>query len=112
MIEADRRERGIIAANLTDEEIVNRYMASMINEASKVIGDGIAARPLDVDVTMLNGYGFPRHRGGPMKYADLVGLDVILARIEKYAKIDPHFWQPAPLLVELVRSGRNFASLN
>ncbi len=68
--------------------------------------------PLDVDVTFLSGYGFPRHRGGPMKYADMVGLDKVLADIEAFAQEDPLFWKPAPLLQKLVAEGRNFDSLN
>ena len=72
----------------------------------------IALRPLDVDVAFLCGYGFPRHRGGPMKYADQVGLDKVLADIGEFAKEAPLFWQPSPLLVELVARGANFDSLN
>ncbi|MNF06513.1 multifunctional fatty acid oxidation complex subunit alpha [compost metagenome] len=76
------------------------------------MAEGIALRPLDVDVTFISGYGFPRHRGGPMKWADMQGLPKILADIEEFAKEDALFWQPAPLLVQLVREGRNFESLN
>jgi 3-hydroxyacyl-CoA dehydrogenase len=65
-----------------------------------------------VDVTFVHGYGFPRYRGGPMHYADTVGLPTILADIREFAKEDPLFWQPSPLLVELVDKGANFASLN
>ncbi|MOA61548.1 multifunctional fatty acid oxidation complex subunit alpha [compost metagenome] len=69
-------------------------------------------RPSDVDVVFLSGYGFPRHLGGPMHYADSVGLDRVLADIRAYAQEDPAFWKPSPLLVRLAESGRNFASLN
>lgn len=84
----------------------------MVNEGAKVVAEGIALRPLDVDVTLVHGYGFPRHRGGPMKYADMVGLPHILADIQTFAKEDPLFWQPAPLLIKLVAEGQTFDSLN
>ncbi|MCK0168518.1 3-hydroxyacyl-CoA dehydrogenase NAD-binding domain-containing protein [Jannaschia sp. S6380] len=98
--------------SFTDAEIVRRYMAAMINEAARVVEDGIAARPLDVDVVFLHGYGFPRHRGGPMHWADAQGLDRILADIRAFAEDDDHFWRPAPLLERLVAEGADFASLN
>ena len=82
------------------------------DEGAKVVEEGIALRPLDVDVTFLSGYGFPRFRGGPMKYADMVGLDRILADINEFAKEDALFWKPANLLQKLVAEGRNFDSLN
>ena len=63
-------------------------------------------------MTLVHGYGFPRYKGGPMKDADLVGLPQILADIQAFAKEDPLFWQPAPLLVQLVAEGKNFDSLN
>jgi len=77
-----------------------------------VLEEGIALRPLDIDVTFLFGYGFPRWRGGPMKWADMQGLDKVLADIREFAKEDALFWQPAPLLEKLVAEGKNFDSLN
>ena len=112
LIEADRAAQGITPRDFTDEEIVRRYMAAMVNEAAKVVGEGIALRPLDVDVTLLYGYGFPRYRGGPLKWADMVGLEGLLADIRKWAQEDAYFWQPAPLLEQLVAEGRNFDDLN
>ncbi|WP_176059647.1 3-hydroxyacyl-CoA dehydrogenase NAD-binding domain-containing protein [Paraburkholderia sp. BCC1876] len=112
IIDAERKRAGITPRTFTDEEIVRRYMAAMINEGANVVHEGIALRPLDVDVTFLYGYGFPRYRGGPMKYADMVGLPAILADIREFAKEDPLFWQASPLLVELVERGADFASLN
>ena len=112
LIDAERAAQGITPRDFTPEEIVDRYMAAMVNEAAKVVGEGIARRPLDVDMTLLFGYGFPRYRGGPLKWADIVGLDKVLGNIERYAAEDPHFWAPAPLLQELVRDGRNFDDLN
>lgn len=112
IIDAERERAGIKPRAFTEEEIMRRYMAAMINEGANVVHQRIALRPLDVDVTFLYGYGFPRHRGGPMKYADTVGLSKVLADILEFAKEDPLFWQPSPLLVELVERGANFDSLN
>ena len=112
LIEADRAAQGITPRAFTEEEIVRRYMAAMVNEAAKVVGEGIAKRPLDVDVTLLYGYGFPRYRGGPMKWADMQGLPALLADIKSWAEEDPYFWEPAPLLEQLVAEGRTFDDLN
>ncbi|MNN31581.1 Fatty acid oxidation complex subunit alpha [compost metagenome] len=112
LIDAERAERGIRPRAFTDEQVVRRYMAALVIEAARVLQDGIALRPLDIDVTMVHGYGFPRWRGGPMKYADTVGLAALLADIREYEKEDPLFWQPAPLLVDLVQRGQNFDTLN
>ncbi|MGF6665999.1 3-hydroxyacyl-CoA dehydrogenase [Paraburkholderia atlantica] len=112
IIDAERKRAGVTPRSFTDEQIMRRYMAAMINEGANVVREGIALRPLDVDVTLLYGYGFPRYRGGPMKYADSVGLATILADIREFAKEDPLFWRPSPLLVELVERGADFASLN
>jgi 3-hydroxyacyl-CoA dehydrogenase len=112
IIDAERRRAGVNARAFSESEIQDRYMAAMVNEAAKVLAEGIALRPLDIDVTLLYGYGFPRWRGGPMKYADLTGLDVILERIKTYARDDALFWQPAPLLEQLVAEGRSFDDMN
>lgn len=112
LIEADRAAQGITPRDFTEEEIVRRYMAAMVNEAAKVVGEGIARRPLDVDVTLLYGYGFPRYRGGPLKWADMEGLPGLLEDIRRYGQENPHFWQPAPLLEQLVAEGRTFEDLN
>jgi 3-hydroxyacyl-CoA dehydrogenase len=112
LIEADRAAQGLTPRDFGDEEIVRRYMAAMVNEAAKVVGEGIARRPLDVDVTLLYGYGFPRYRGGPLKWADMVGLPGLLSDMQEWAKEDGYFWQPAPLLEKLVAEGRTFDDLN
>ena len=87
-------------------------MAAMVNEAARVVGEGIARRLLDVDVTLLYGYGFPRYRGGPLKWADMEGLPGLLEDIRGYARQDDYFWQPAPLLEKLVAEGKTFEDLN
>ena len=112
LIAAEQAELKITPREFTDEDIVRRYMCAMVNEAAKVVGEGIARRPLDVDMTLLFGYGFPRYWGGPMKWADIQGLPEVLADIEAYAKDDAWFWQPAPLLETLVAEGRTFDDLN
>ncbi|MBU4611896.1 enoyl-CoA hydratase/isomerase family protein [Achromobacter sp. GG226] len=112
IIDAERERAGVTPRAFSDDEIVRRYMAAMINEGANVVHEGIALRPLDVDVTFVHGYGFPRWRGGPMQYADQVGLDKVLADIREFAKEDSRFWKPSPLLESLVAKGENFASLN
>ncbi|WP_421881478.1 FAD-dependent oxidoreductase [Pacificispira sp.] len=112
IIAEERAKLGIEPRAFDDEEIVRRYMAAMINEAAKIVDEGIAKRPLDVDITLLSGYGFPRWRGGPMKYADMIGLNTVLSDIRTFAKEDDFFWRPARLLEELVAKGSNFDSLN
>jgi 3-hydroxyacyl-CoA dehydrogenase len=112
IVDAERKRAGVAPRSFSDGEIMRRYMAAMINEGANVVHQQIALRPLDVDVTFVYGYGFPRHRGGPMKYADMVGLPKILADIREFAREDPLFWQPSPLLVDLVERRADFASLN
>ncbi|UWQ27873.1 3-hydroxyacyl-CoA dehydrogenase NAD-binding domain-containing protein [Leisingera sp. M523] len=112
LIARDQEEQNITPRDFPDTEVLRRYMCAMVNEAAKVVGEGIARRPLDVDMVMLFGYGFPRFWGGPLKWADLQGLDGILADIRAYAAEDDFFWQPAPLLEQLVADGKTFDDLN
>jgi 3-hydroxyacyl-CoA dehydrogenase len=112
ILNAERERLGIEPQNFSNQQIIDRYLAAMINEAANVVQEGIALRPLDVDITAIYGYGFPRWRGGPMQYADTIGLDRVLADIRRFAEQDDFFWQPAELLVELAGKGQNFASLN
>jgi 3-hydroxyacyl-CoA dehydrogenase len=112
IVDAERAKKGVTPRKFTPEEILRRYMAAMVNEGAKVVEEGIALRPLDVDVTFISGYGFPRYRGGPMKWADMQGLDKVLADIKEFEKEDPLFWKPAALLEKLVAEGKNFDSLN
>jgi len=112
IVDAERAKKGVTPRQFTPEEIMRRYMAAMVNEGAKVVEEGIALRPLDVDVTFISGYGFPRWRGGPMKWADMQGLDKILADIQAFEQEDPLFWKPAALLKKLVAEGKNFDSLN
>lgn len=110
--EIARREAqalGVQQVEASDEEIVERLFYSMINEGARVLEEGIAIRPGDIDVIFVNGYGMPRYRGGPMKYADMVGLDKVYAAVEKYrARYGDIWWTPAPLLEQLAGEGRTF----
>jgi 3-hydroxyacyl-CoA dehydrogenase len=112
LIAAEQAELNITPRDFTDQEIVRRYMCAMVNEAAKVVEEGIARRPADVDMVLLFGYGFPRFGGGPLKWADLQGLATVLADIERFAQEDAWFWQPASLLKTLVAEGRSFDDLN
>jgi len=92
-----------------DEEIVERLVYALVNEGAKILEEGIALRASDIDMVYLSGYGFPLHRGGPMFYADTVGLPAVLAAMEKFARgYHGDAWTPAPLLVRLAAEGRGF----
>ena len=112
IIAAVRTGHGITPRAFTDQDIVDRYMTAMISEAARVVADGTARRPLDVDMVFLFGYGFPRHRGGPLHYADTLGAQALIARITDYAKDDPQYWQVPPLLARMAETGGTFADLN
>jgi 3-hydroxyacyl-CoA dehydrogenase len=112
LIAAEQKKLNITPRDFSDEEIVRRYMCAMVNEAAKVVEEGIARRPADVDMVLLFGYGFPRYWGGPLKWADLQGLPTVVADIERFAQDDAWFWEPAPLLKTLVADGRSFDDLN
>jgi 3-hydroxyacyl-CoA dehydrogenase len=110
MIAAESRRLGIERRPIADEEIVQRCIYALINEGAAVLGEGIAARAADIDVIWCNGYGFPRRRGGPTFHADTIGLALVLEGVERYAREQgAQWWRPAPLLVELARTGRSFA---
>lgn len=112
LIAAEQAELEITPRDFDDREIVRRYMCAMVNEAAKVVEEGIARRPADVDMVLLFGYGFPRFWGGPLKWADLQGLPAVLADIERFAQHDAWFWKPSVLLETLVAEGRSFDDLN
>jgi 3-hydroxyacyl-CoA dehydrogenase len=110
LIAEHRQALGITARKLSDEEVVQRCMFALVNEGARILDEGIAARASDIDIVYLNGYGFPLHRGGPMLYADLVGLPNVVRALRRFAAepgADP-FWQPAPLLVKLAEAGKGF----
>lgn len=106
--EADRL--GIERREITDEEIGERCIFALINEGAKVLEEGVAVRASDIDVVYTSGYGFPRHRGGPMFHADTVGLAEVCARIDHFAKeLDSQHWQASGLLRKLACGGRSLA---
>jgi 3-hydroxyacyl-CoA dehydrogenase len=102
---------GLPRRTMYEAEIVKRCLYGMINEGAKLLEQGIALRPGDIDITYLTGYGFPAHQGGPMFLADRIGLPRVLADIERLHAEYGFWWQPAPLLQKLVREGKTFADL-
>ena len=108
----ERKRVGITPKNFSDQEILDRYIAAMVYEGTKILSEQIALKPSDIDVVFTNGYGFPKWRGGPMKYADIIGLDKILKNIQKYSEEDTRFWAPPKLLEDLVKQNKNFDSMN
>jgi len=101
---------GLTRRTVGDEEIVQRALYSLINEGARILEEGIALRASDVDVVYLTGYGFPDFRGGPLFYADTVGLSNILRSMREFSRgYQPDAWQPAPLLVRLAEEGKTFA---
>jgi 3-hydroxyacyl-CoA dehydrogenase len=110
IIEQFRRDSGIAPRKIGDEEIVERCIYALVNEGARILEDGIAARASDIDVVYLAGYGFPRYRGGPMFYADTVGLANVVRALNRFAAQPgaDAAWQPAPLLVKLAQEGRTF----
>ncbi len=105
--------QGIEQRDVSDEEILDRCLLPMVNEGAKILDEHIALRPSDIDVVWINGYGWPRYRGGPMYWADHLGLDVVLDKIRSYgARLDGDHWEPAPLLERLVANNETFASLD
>lgn len=112
IIVAERARKGIAPRKVGAEEIRNRILYAMINEGARIVEEKIAARPLDVDMVKIFGYGFPRWRGGPLCTADIIGLPKVLDDIRTLAKDDPLFWKPSALLEKLVAEGKTFADLN
>jgi 3-hydroxyacyl-CoA dehydrogenase len=111
MIEEHRKALGITPRKISDEEIVQRLVFSLVNEAAHILEEGIANKASDIDIVYIFGYGFPAHRGGPMNYADQVGLFNVVQAMGRFAQNpldDAKFWQPAPLLAKLAAEGKTF----
>lgn len=109
LILAESKKKGITRRDINDDEIRDRILFSMINEGAKILEEGIASRPLDIDLVLLNGYGFPAYRGGPMFYADAIGLDKVLDGVRLFEKTDSFAWRPSAMLVKLAETGGTFA---
>jgi 3-hydroxyacyl-CoA dehydrogenase len=102
------KEAGIERRAVSDQEILERCMYALVNEAAEILEEGIALRAGDIDIVYVYGYGFPRYRGGPMFYADTVGLDKVYEAVKRYHEVHGQFWTPAPLLERLAREGGRF----
>jgi 3-hydroxyacyl-CoA dehydrogenase len=111
MIEAHRKSLGITPRKISDEEIVQRLIFALVNEAAHILEEGIANKASDIDIVYIFGYGFPAYRGGPLHYADQKGLFNVVETMARFAKNpldDAKFWQPAPLLAKLAAAGKTF----
>jgi 3-hydroxyacyl-CoA dehydrogenase len=112
IVEETSAELGIERREIDDDEVLKRCLYPLINEGARVLEEGIAIRPCDIDITYINGYGFPEVTGGPMFWADQQGLENVLADIKRFQEIyGGDIWKPAPLLEKLVAQGKTFASL-
>jgi 3-hydroxyacyl-CoA dehydrogenase len=109
LIVQEAERQGVKRRAISAEEIVNRCMYALVNEGADILAEGIAARASDIDVIYVAGYGFPAARGGPMFWADAVGLKKVHADIEKLAHDFGEYWKPSPLLARLAAEGRSFA---
>jgi len=112
MVRRWARDAGIAQRKLSSEEIVDRCIYALVNEGARILEEGIVWRAVDIDIIYLNGYGFPAYRGGPMWYADTVGLDKVYRRISEFHQRHGELWEPAPLLKRLAEEGKTFAELN
>ena len=112
MIDAHRKAIGVTPRKISDEEIVQRLVFSLVNEGAHILEDGIASKSGDIDMVYLTGYGFPIYRGGPMHYASELGLINVVQAMQRFAQ-NPHddaeFWKPAPLLARLAAEGKSFS---
>jgi 3-hydroxyacyl-CoA dehydrogenase len=109
MVVQHSKDIGLTRRHISDEEIVERLVYALVNEGAHILQEGIAAKASDIDIVYLAGYGFPIWRGGPMFYADSVGLYNVLAAMRRYAKgHEGKAWEPAPLLVQLAEAGKSF----
>jgi 3-hydroxyacyl-CoA dehydrogenase len=106
LIQEEARRLGVAPRVVTDDEIIARCVLALVNEAARILDAGIAEHAIDIDVIWCNGYGFPRTLGGPLYYADCLGLPQVLSRIEQFAGLPGGgHWVPAPLLLRVARSG-------
>ncbi len=109
IIRTAARAAGIPQRPINRDEILERCLYALINEGAALLEEGFAIRSVDIDIAYVNGYGFPAWRGGPMKYADLIGLGKVYERIAHWHHLRGHHWKPAPLLERLAREGKTFA---
>ena len=112
LIAQARKDAAITPRTVSEEEIVDRIIYALVNEGARILEEGYALRAVDIDIIYINGYGFPAYRGGPMWYADTVGLKKVYARIQQFEKQHGNLWAPAPLLKQLAEEGRTFADFD
>jgi len=112
LVEGLAAKKKVTSREVTDDEIVKRCIYAIINEGARILEEGIAVRPSDLDVIWVNGYGWPVYLGGPMFYADLIGLDTVLSTIQDFEKRFGDAWKPSALLEKLVSEGKCFQDLN
>lgn len=111
MIRAEAARLGVAQRAISDDEIIGRCIFALVNEGARILEENIAACAADIDVIWCNGYGFPRHRGGPMFHADTAGLPAVLEAIRRYGREQgARYWTPAALLVRLAEQGGTFAA--
>ncbi len=109
LLAAHRAKRGLPQREITDQEILERCLYAMVNEAAKILDEGAATRPGDIDVIWTNGFGWPSHLGGPMFWADQIGLPEVKKALEKYSGlVGEEYFKPAALIERLVSEGRGF----
>jgi 3-hydroxyacyl-CoA dehydrogenase len=111
IIAEERKQAGAAPREVSDKEIVERCIYALVNEGARILEEGIAARASDIDMVYLTGYGFPQHRGGPMLYADMIGLPNVVNAMRRFAvqpRGDAGFWEPAGLLARLAEEGKSF----
>jgi len=111
IIELVSKEKNIERADFDDDEIVKRALYPLVNIGAQILDEGMAMRASDIDIIYINGYGFPAHKGGPMHWADAIGLDNVLADMKRFHAAHGERWRPAPLLEKLVAEGKSFADL-
>ncbi|MBT4487705.1 MAG: 3-hydroxyacyl-CoA dehydrogenase [Rhodospirillaceae bacterium] len=109
IIEQVSKEKNIARKDFDEEEIIKRSLYPLVNIGAQILDEGMAMRPSDIDIIYINGYGFPAHKGGPMHWADAIGLDKVLADIKRFHADHGERWRPAPLLEKLVAEGKSFA---
>ena len=110
VVEEQAQKYGIERRAFTDEEIVNRLIFALVNEGARILEEGIAQRAGDIDIVYVNGYGFPAYRGGPMHYADSLGLKTVYETICEFRdRFGEKNWTPAPLLQQLAEAGKRFS---
>lgn len=110
-VEQASKDLGMERRKISDDEVLKRSLYPLINEGARILEEGIALRASDIDIVYINGYGFPAYKGGPMFYADQIGLDKVYADILDFRQKYGEAWEPAPLLKKLAESGKGFATM-